>query len=823
MAAATSPTMSSSSPSWQESISDLVSVISSNDDDVKTAGIIEKACIAIIERDDNAGDADLPEAVRATIATIYLRSLIKLGKYNAVVEYCEKRSKLQSTHQSEIEPNADGCTYNNAEEWAYSLYRLKNYDACRKLCFEASSTGHNSSRGLMHIRAQAHYRMGETIYADLVYRQLLLTDEDDSNSEETKDVDADEREDALSNALATCIANYTPGSNLPWLFSKKTPWLENVDTLKQLLSTYGAKSPTTTPSASTDAEDLLQNYDLAYNLGTYLLISSEMRSQSQLLEAKNLLEHAEASALTILDSSSASPSTEAEETDAIEKARQQQQQQLAEREANPIRANLALSKMLLGGTTNEMDALRTYLTLVTKAMSNKSKGGKKSAAAAAVEGNLLAIASNNLAALRDGKESLFDVLKRIPMTSSHSVSEDGQGDNIAKKGGKEKASATMVPLVGATPQQVRTALYNRALLYAKMGNVTSCLEALDVLRASMLVSYHGDESEKIKLINEEGSSSPKRAKGKKKKGSVVASTASSGEIEEKDVPTAKPASNVETVAWNALTKLLESEVYRKSESKDVSPNDILDDAIERLELMEEYHSQREDAGGVSSSECARVGVLPYTMSKLMLHKAIMNNPPQQSKEATQPLIEALESLPEIIKSCPGVTMSLASLYASSPENQVKNETVERTLSSLGNDSYAKLATAKFHIARSEYAAAATVLQEIADEEVGNDSDDTSLVMEAMALLAKALSYTDPQKAEEYSVYLQDAIEFRAKGDMEGGSELNGELLETMDIPRFAKKASDRSAGGVNDQGDGSSSKVRKMIADIGGKGRSNLG
>lgn len=746
-----------------------------------------------------------------------------------MVEYCQKQSHFNSMHQSEIEPNADGCTYNNAEEWAYSLYRLKNYEACRKLCFEASSTGHNSSRGLMNIRAQAHYRMGETVHADFVYRQLLSTDEDNSNSEETKVMDADEREDALSNALANCIANYTPGSNLPCSFPKKTPWLENDDTLKQLLSTYGKTTPTTTSSssASSNAENLLQNYDLAYNLGTYLLVSSEMRSQSQLLQAKNLLEHAEVSALTILDSSSSSPSTEAEEKDAIEKARLQQQQ-LAEREANPIRANLALSKMLLGGTTNEMDALRTYLTLITKAMSNKSKGGKKGAAAAAVEGNLLAISSNNLAVLRDGKESLFDMLKRIPVTSSHSVSEDGQGDNIARKGGKEKASATVVPLVGATPHQVRTALYNRALLYAKMGNVTSCLEALNVLRASLLISYHGDESEKNKLVNEEGSSrigsSPKRAKGKKKlKGSVVASTTSSGEIEEKDLPTAKPASMVEAVAWNALTKLLESQLYKKSESKDVSPNDILDDAIEQLGLMEENHSQREDAGDISSSECVGVGVLPYTMSQLMLHKATMNNPPQQSKEATQPLIEALESLPRVMKSFPGVTISLASLHASLPENQVKNETVERTLSSLGNDSHAKLATATFHISRRQYAAAVKLLQEIVDEGVGNDSDDTSLVIEAMALLAKALSYTDPQKAEEYSVLLQDAIEFRAKGDMEVGPDLNGELLETMDIPRFAKKASDRSAGGVNDQGEGSSSKVRKMIAATGGKGRLNLG
>lgn len=817
--------MSASSPSsWQASILDLTLLVSSNGEDIKTTGNIEKVCYAILERDD-AGDikaAPLPETVRATVTTIYLRSLIKLGKYNSVVDYCQCHKKTTQLSESESKTLAKegNSKSSNAEEVAYCLYRLKKYEACSRLCSTVSTT-ERYSRGMMHIHAQALYRMGETIRADAVYRRLLSTattlGEDNgvsltksaSDSDETNVIDADEREDTLSNALANYIANYTSGSNLVLSLSNKKTWLENDDTLRHLLSMYGAAAPTATSPTSTIMDDLLQNYDLAYNLGTYLLVSSEARSQSQLLQAKRLLEHAEISALTILDSSSVSPTTDSEEEckdnsereggmSATDKARlQQQQHQLAEREANPIRANLALSKLLLGGPTNEMDALRTYLTLITKAFGNKSNGVKKGAVAA--DGNLLATASNNLAVLRDGKESVFDVLKRIPMTSSLSVSEDGLGNS-----GKEKASGTMVPLVGATPQQVRTALYNRALLLAKMGNVAGCLEALNVLRASLLISYHGDESENSKFNENEMGSSHKRTKGKKQKGSTLVATASSGEIEKKDIPTAKPASSDEASAWFALTKLVETELYRKSESKDVSPHDIVDDAIAQLETI----SSNNDNENVKISKS---GVLLYTMSQLMLYRAIVTDPSQQSKS----LIDVLESLPTTMMSCPGVAISLASLYASSIDSQ-KNDIIERILSSMGDDTLAKIATAEFHFARRQHDDAARLLQVIVDKFKGDNSDDGSLSLEAMALLVKTLSYTDIEKAEMYSVSLQEAIRAREEGHMSGGPELNGEVLESMDIPRFAKKSAD-------DHRVGSSSKVRKMIEATAGKGRSTLG
>ena len=64
-------------------------------------------------------------------------------------------------------------------------------------------------------------------------------------------MDADEREDALSNALANKIANYTPGSCLGGGGDKTNgkSWLEGDETLQRLLDAYGcaSQSPISSP------------------------------------------------------------------------------------------------------------------------------------------------------------------------------------------------------------------------------------------------------------------------------------------------------------------------------------------------------------------------------------------------------------------------------------------------------------------------------------------------------------------------------------------------------------------------------------------------
>jgi len=721
---------------WQQSIAELQSLLDASLEDNRDANLqLSSLCSTIFEFDESP-----PDSVLTAVRTIYLRVLLNLGEYSKVVDFHSK--------------NNDGST-NNTLEVAYALYRLRKYDACRKLIVssitiadeEGSSSNNATDRVLMHIHAQTLYRLGETNEADQLYSKILNST--NSEEEEENAMDADEREDTLSNALANRIANYTPGSMLQQDGTSMVSWLEEDESIRQLIESYG-EGGGEEGGDEVEGEEMLQNYDLAYNLATYMLVSSDSRSQSQVVQAKGLLEQAEKSALTILVSSS--PAEDEEEDGDTDPANDDEEKQkmllLAEREAGPIRANLALANVLLGGEDNEMDALRTYLTLLTKT----AKSGTE-------QGNLLATSSNNLALLRDGKESVFDVLKRIPITSSLSVSENGVSDS--KNGGKKKkdkgGGVSIVPLVGATPQQVRTALFNRALLFAKMGNATGCMEALDVLRASLLVSYHGDDSKASR------SGFATSGKGKKKK------TPTSSD----DVPTARPSSDAEIAAWKAQADWLESELVRISESKDKNSDDILQGAIASLDKATDAITNDEESGA-----------LLHTKSQLLLHKAALANPELNADG----IIGALESLPLPVQSCPGTKVTLASLYGSSNND----EKAEQLLSDLGND----IALAEFRLERGQYQQAVDLLEGIVEEQ-GSDAP-----MEVRAMLVKALSYTDPEQAEEVAESLLEATSV----------ELDGEKLETMEIPRFAKKAGD------------SSSKVRKTIAATGGgKGRVRAG
>ena len=683
---------------WQESIAELQSLLDASLEDNRDANLqLSSLCSTIIFNSDESP----PESVLTAVRTIYLRVLLNLGEYSKVVEFHSK--------------NNDGST-NNTLEVAYALYRLRKYDACRKLIVasisnadatnivgeEGSSSNNATDRVLMHIHAQTLYRLGETNEADQLYSKIL----NNTNSEEDNAMDADEREDTLSNALANRIANYTPGSMLQQDGTSMVSWLEEDESIRQLIESYGEGGGGEEVGDEGGEEEMLQNYDLAYNLATYMLVSSDARSQSQVVQAKSLLEQAEKSALTILESSSPAEEEEDDEdgdTDpANDDEEKQKMQLLAEREACPIRANLALANVLLGGEDNEMDALRTYLTLLTKT----AKSGTE-------QGNLLATSSNNLALFRDGKESVFYVLKRIPITSSLSVSENGVSDS--KNGGKKKkdkgGGVSIVPLVGATPQQVRTALFNRALLFAKMGNATGCMEALDVLRASLLVSYHGDDSKASR------SGFATSGKGKKKK------TPTSSD----DVPTARPSSDAEIAAWKTQADWLESELVRISESKDKNSDDILQDAIASLDKATDAITNGEESGA-----------LLHTKSQLLLHKAALAN----AELNADGIIGSLESLPLPVQSCPGTKVTLASLYGSSNND----EKAEQLLSDLGND----IALAEFRLERGQYQQAVDLLEGIVEEQ-GSEAP-----MEVRAMLVKALSYTDPEQAEEVAESLLEA-------------------------------------------------------------------
>lgn len=687
------------------------------------------------------------------VTTIYLRALIHSGKYAAVVDHCKDQS---------AEARDD-----NALEEAYALYRLRKYDACRKLC--SRHVEHDGKhpvdnyKGIVHIYAQTLYRMGETREADAVYRKIL-----DGRDSKFAEMDADEREDVLANALANRTANYTAGSLL--LSNDNSSWVEKVEEIVSLLQSYGTED--ISPVSKEGEQDILQNYDLAYNLATYLLVSSDARSRRSIAQAKRLLTHAEKSALTLLESTSSPNNDEDDNADLTEEERtnkqqsrkqqQQQQQQLAEKEAMPIRANIAYANVLLGGEENEKDAMRTFLTcLMEGTKQKKNKGG-----AGGVEANLLAAASNNLAFLRDGKESVFDVLKRIPTACSSSVSEDGG----AGKGG---GGTSAVPLVGATPQQVRTVMFNRSLQLAKMGNASGCLEALAVLRASLKISYRGDDAgEKESKASAENSSPKRNAKGKKKKAAVTTESTNDAlndiSLIQQDVPTAQPSSDVEAVAWNARADWVESELRKTIGSDNKKPDDIINSAIATLDSATKVSNVNDEAAGA----------LAFMKAQILLHNSALTN----GQTKPQLLIPTLESLPPLIQACPGTTVTMASLHGALHKDEYLSRSVE-IMSSLGDDISARLAIAEFCLERYRFDDSLRLLEGVLDEE---DVATTDQFMTATALIVRALSYTDPEKAEVYAETLREACT---------DSGLDGEKLEAMEIPMFAKKAVSPGSGG----------------------------
>ncbi len=127
-------------------------------------------------------------------------------------------------------------------------------------------------------------------------------------------------------------------------------WLEDIPDLRRLLLEDGCEEDDVIdgPTSSTSA---MRNYDLAYNLATYILVCRVSRPRSRVVDATNLLVRAEKWAKSIV-------------VDENENENDENRRLLSERESNPIRANLAMARFLLGGRENETEAYRACLTLL---------------------------------------------------------------------------------------------------------------------------------------------------------------------------------------------------------------------------------------------------------------------------------------------------------------------------------------------------------------------------------------------------------------------------------------------------------------------------
>lgn len=258
------PAEADASPPWREAASSLAALLAGPSPDPSEVG---RLCESVLEAeggsdDDGASTSPAPPSVRSLATTALLRSLLRRGEYREVVSRCE-----------EAKDGGEG----NALEWAYGLYRLRRYGACRDLCEGrlGPDAGGGGCRGLRHVRAQALYRLGETEAADAAYRELMLSGDDGgADGENPPQFDADEAEDVLSNALANLASNHTAGSTLGSEGGGGLSWVESDGMVRRLMDGPGSDG------GAEGEGDMLQNYDLAYNLATYLLASAEARDSS---------------------------------------------------------------------------------------------------------------------------------------------------------------------------------------------------------------------------------------------------------------------------------------------------------------------------------------------------------------------------------------------------------------------------------------------------------------------------------------------------------------------------------------------------------------
>ena len=374
---------------------------------------------------DNDGGGDVPAEVVATVRTTYVRSLLNLEDYAAVVEHCRSFRQTSSSGVISSSGGGGGAVLHLRQEEAYAQYRLKNYakarDACRSAlkavgcdpddpttvsAVEASvstTDGNASLLGLMHVYGQALYRLHETRLASRVYRYL--------RSEGAAGAPGDEEEmgEVMTNALAVISANVTYcGSS-----AATGTCLADV--------AIGGDEDAILEQIDGNGVGRDYNYDLARNYANLLLLRAT--SASDLQRVVQLLRQAEEGAQVALDD---------DEEDLTELE--------VEKELAPIRADLAAAQQLLG---DRQAASRAYFNLTKSS-----------------DPALKFVAGHNLAVLSSATNAAA-ALKQMPDLSDDSVSSK------------------------LTPAQLRTVLLNRALLALANKKHDDARKALAALRAAV--------------------------------------------------------------------------------------------------------------------------------------------------------------------------------------------------------------------------------------------------------------------------------------------------------------------------------------------------
>ena len=325
----------------------------------------------------------------------------------------------------------------------------------------------------------------------------------------------------------------------------------------------------------------------------------------------------------------------------------------------PIQSNIGLGYILTGDLT---DATKKYLDVILTSKKSTQKNSSLKSLAIAAEHNL-----NVLSQMRGSSANALDLLKKMPNLSTDESS---------------------------SPNQVRVAMYNRAVLYSQMKKISDMKASLSSLRNS------------ISSTNE-----------KKNKGAHIAN--SKGKF------SAVPNSNAEKLLWEARVSLLENSCSGDMERLNIVENAILD-AMNKDEIHD-FDAQ----------------VLDFAMSEIKLHKAMISAKELPDKEKKTCLVETLEGLPTSIRERPATIASKCSLLQSLD----MNDKAESTLLQYGDSGTARKNLAQFKLRLEMYDEATSIYESLLEDASNLTVEEE---MEYKAGLAKALSYINVKKAVDLS-------------------------------------------------------------------------
>ena len=435
------------------------------------------------------------------------------------------------------------------------------------------------------------------------------------------------------------------------------------------------------------------NYDLARNYALLLLLQAT--SSSELHGVIKLLRQAEEGAQIALEE-------EEEEMTELE----------IQKELAPIRADMATAQQLLG---DRQSASRTYFELM------KSD-----------DPALQFVARHNLAVLSSSTNPAA-AAKQMPDLSDNGV--------FSK----------------LTPAQLRTILFNRALLALANKKHDDARKALAALKTAV-------------------------AGGGAKKARRKGAGASAATM--RQVPSAPPArKDVDVALWSSRAVLVESELLR-AERKTEEAATALQTAIDALVAVEGPLEE-----GSKEIEAVQFGIAALALHTLEVERqSALESHAEGSEEEDEKEdvvssgpdpIDVLSNLPQAIMTRPAILGVLSSLYDQAGQEDKCTEIIDMLSSSLvTSGGSSDVETAKIessqYIKSGRYEDASSVIRSVLDSDVDLSEE---VHMELTARLAQALSYVDPAEAQELVATLEEGEE---------SVPIDRDEVESRETPRLGK-------------------------------------